>query len=61
MGERSITGFGVLGPLGVTRAARPVAVPAGRARVLPATSLVRAGEVVTATEPGVEPGSPHGR
>ncbi|MFE9744864.1 BTAD domain-containing putative transcriptional regulator [Saccharothrix saharensis] len=44
------TEFKVLGPLEVTHAGRPVAVPAGKARVLLATLLLRAGEVVTAAE-----------
>ncbi|WP_233825426.1 AfsR/SARP family transcriptional regulator [Saccharothrix sp. S26] len=44
------TEFGVLGPLEVRHAGRPVAVPAGKARVLLAALLLRVGEVVTADE-----------
>ncbi|MBY8849049.1 AfsR/SARP family transcriptional regulator [Saccharothrix longispora] len=38
--------FGVLGPLSVRYSGTPVAVPAGKARVLLASLLLRAGEVV---------------
>ncbi|PSL54751.1 DNA-binding SARP family transcriptional activator [Saccharothrix carnea] len=44
------TEFRVLGPLEVRHAGRPVAVPAGKSRVLLAALLLRAGEVVTAGE-----------
>ncbi|MFJ6671087.1 BTAD domain-containing putative transcriptional regulator [Actinosynnema sp. NPDC091369] len=44
------TEFKVLGPLEVRHAGHPVAVPAGKARVLLAALLLRVGEVVTADE-----------
>lgn len=42
--------FRVLGPLEVRHAGSPIVVPAGKARVLLATLLLRAGEVVTSDE-----------
>ncbi|WP_367134887.1 BTAD domain-containing putative transcriptional regulator [Saccharothrix sp. HUAS TT1] len=44
------TEFRVLGPLEVRSAGKPIAVPAGKARVLLAALLLRAGEVVPADE-----------